>query len=104
MIRTGDLYDLALRTAEKYGLSDVFMGHPQPVPFVAHGIGLEMDEWPVIANGSETILEEGMVFAVEPKCVFPGEGVVGIENTFVVTDRGMERLNHFTDEITSILN
>jgi Xaa-Pro dipeptidase len=97
--RPGDLYALALDIAEKAGLSQGFMGYPAPVPFVGHGLGLELDEWPVIGKNSDHILKSGMVIALEPKFVFPGEGVVGVENTFVVTDAGMEKLNSFPDDI-----
>jgi Xaa-Pro dipeptidase len=78
------------------------MGHPQPVPFVGHGLGLELDEWPLIGKNSEHVLERDMIIALEPKCIFPGEGVVGVENTFVVTDHGMEKLNRFPDDVVII--
>ncbi|MCG6877686.1 MAG: M24 family metallopeptidase, partial [Deltaproteobacteria bacterium] len=94
-----DLYQAALDIVEKAGLSRGFMGMPQGVPFVGHGIGLELDEWPVIGKGAETILEKGMVIALEPKMVFPGEGVVGIENTVLVTEKGLEKINRFPDGI-----
>ncbi len=98
-VRAGDLYNLALKIAEKAGLEEGFMGYPEPVPFVAHGVGLEIDEWPVIGRNSDTMLEEGMVMALEPKFIFPGQGVVGIENTWVVTQQGMIKLNRFPDGI-----
>jgi len=98
-VRAKDLYEIALGIVEEAGLSSGFMGYPQPVAFVGHGTGLEMDEWPVIGRGADTILESGMVLSLEPKYVFPGEGVVGIENTFLVTEGGMEKLNAFPDEI-----
>ncbi len=98
---TGDLYELALSVARKAGLDATFMGFPDPVPFVGHGVGLELNEWPVIGRGLETVLEEGMALAIEPKVVFPGKGVVGIENTFVVRSGGMERLNRFPDDIVA---
>jgi Xaa-Pro dipeptidase len=98
-VKAGDLYNLALKIAEKAGLEEGFMGYPDPVPFVAHGVGLEIDEWPIIGRNSDTILEEGMVMALEPKFIFPGQGVVGIENTWVVTQRGMIKLNRFPDGI-----
>lgn len=97
-----ELYTLALDLVEQAGLSKCFMGHPQPVPFVGHGLGLELDEWPVIGRGSEHTLQRGMVIALEPKIIFPGEGVVGIENTFVVSGQGMEKLNGFPDEIVTV--
>ena len=95
----GDLYNLAQEIVERAGLGDGFMGYPDPVPFVGHGVGLELDEWPIIGRNSETILQEGMVIALEPKFIFPGEGVVGIENNLLVTGNGMKKLNRFPDEI-----
>jgi len=94
-----DLYGAALNIVEKAGLSEGFMGIPKGVPFVGHGIGLDLDEWPVIGKGSQTRLEEGMVIALEPKIVFPGKGVVGIENTVVITKKGLEKINRFPDAI-----
>jgi len=97
--RACDLYDLACGIVEKVGFLEGFMGYPDPVPFVGHGVGLELDELPVIGYKNDAILEQGMVVAIEPKYVLPGKGVVGIENTFVITSRGMKRLNFFPDSI-----
>lgn len=94
-----DLYSLALDMVEKAGLGDGFMGYPLPVPFVGHGVGLELDEWPIIGKGSRIILEPGMVIALEPKVVFPGNCAVGIENTFVVTESGMKKTNRYPDAV-----
>jgi Xaa-Pro dipeptidase len=87
---------------KKAGLSEGFMGYPQPVPFVGHGVGLELDEWPLIGRNSEHVLEKGMIIALEPKIIFPGEGVVGVENMFVVDDGGMEKLSQFQDDIVVV--
>jgi Xaa-Pro aminopeptidase len=66
-----------------------FMGFgDRKVKFLGHGIGLWIDETPVIAEGFDEPLEEGMVFAVEPKKGISDIGLVGIENTFVVTPQG----------------
>lgn len=68
-----------------------FMGFgKRRVKFLGHGIGLLIDELPVIAEKFTEPLEVGMVFAVEPKKGIPGIGMVGIENTFIVTPRGGE--------------
>jgi len=101
-VKASELYDLALAIVDEAGLTEGFMGYPHPVPFVAHGLGLELDEWPILGRNSDHILEAGMVVAMEPKVIFPGQGVVGIENTFVVTEQGMERLNRFPDDIVII--
>jgi Xaa-Pro aminopeptidase len=66
-----------------------FMGFgKRQVKFLGHGIGITIDELPVIAKGFDEPLEEGMVFALEPKKGIPGIGMVGIENTFVITANG----------------
>lgn len=99
----GDLYELAVSAANQFGIADRFMGYtPDQTKFVAHGVGLELDELPVLARGSKTKLKAGMVFALEPKIAFPGEGVVGIENTWVVTDSGAERLTPTEDRLVIV--
>jgi len=70
--------------------------------FIAHGIGLELNEFPFLAQGQSYPLEEGMTFAVEPKIVFPGEGSVGLENTVVVTQDGYEILTPLEQEIFQV--
>ena len=66
-----------------------FMGYGnRRVKFLGHGIGLQVDELPVLANGFDEPIQEGMAFAVEPKSGVEGVGMVGIENTFLVTPDG----------------
>ena len=60
------------------------MGHRQQAGFVGHGVGIEINEAPVIAPRSRDIIEEGNVIALEPKFVIPDTGAVGIENTYAV--------------------
>lgn len=60
--------------------------------FVGHGVGLELDEIPVLTRDAKVCLKPGMVLAVEPKFTFPGLGVVGVEDNFVVTESGCEQL------------
>ena len=88
-----DLWEHARAMAEQAGLGDRFMGPPgDQARFVGHGVGLELDELPVLAPGFKAPLQAGQTVAVEPKFVFPGVGAVGIENTFVVTVQGGEKL------------
>ena len=66
-----------------------FMGVPgRTVPFIGHGVGLYVDEMPVIARGFDVPLENGMTIAIEPKIGIDGIGMVGSENTYLVTDNG----------------
>ncbi len=71
------------------GFLENFMGFGKgAVKFIGHGIGLTIDEPPVIAHGFNEPVTEGMVFAVEPKKGIPGIGLVGTENTYIVTKQG----------------
>ncbi|WP_418679778.1 M24 family metallopeptidase [Alistipes ihumii] len=99
---TSELYAIAVHTAAEAGLSEYFMGHRQQAGFVGHGIGIEINEMPVLAPRSKEILAEGMVFALEPKFVIPGVGAVGIENSFAVTAGGLEKLTPMDEEIVPL--
>jgi Xaa-Pro dipeptidase len=95
-----ELFGLAERIAHEAGLSDHFMGHgPGRVRFLGHGVGLEIDELPILAPGFDEPLAEGNVVAIEPKFVFPGVGAVGVENTYAVTAGGWEAITTAAEEL-----
>jgi Xaa-Pro aminopeptidase len=98
-----DIFELAAQMAEDAGLGERFMGAPgEQARFVGHGVGLELDEMPVLAKGFNLPLQLNQTIAVEPKFVFPGSGVVGIENTFVVGQEGGIRLTCLGDELIKL--
>jgi Xaa-Pro aminopeptidase len=100
---TGELYEAVWRWAREAGWATWFMGCSDPrVTFVAHGIGVEVDEFPFIAQGQKLELQEGMVFAFEPKVIIPDEGIAGLENSYLVTSDGSESLNTATEELVII--
>ncbi|MBN2165399.1 MAG: aminopeptidase P family protein [Marinilabiliaceae bacterium] len=83
-----DIYEQIMAELDPDFLKN-FMGFGnQTVKFLGHGIGLTVDEMPVIAKGFNEPLQENMVFALEPKKGIPDFGTVGIENTFIVTSNG----------------
>ena len=95
-----ELFLKAAEMAEQAGLSQHFMGAPgENAKFVGHGVGLELDEYPVLAQGFKMALQAGQTIAIEPKFVFPGQGVIGIENTFAVGSGGGIKLTDMPDEI-----
>ncbi len=99
-IRSGELYEIALEKTNAFGFADHFMGvGSSRIQFVGHGVGLELDEFPFLAKNQNIILEKNMVIALEPKLIFPGKGVVGIENTHVVGDDGLNQLTRFEEDI-----
>lgn len=97
-----DLYQAAVDIADKAGFADRFMGIGQQAKFIGHGIGLEINEAPVIAPRIKQELEPGMVFALEPKIVIPQVGAVGIENSWVITNEGAEKLTICEEQIIEL--
>lgn len=100
-----DIWRDALRQVADSPFAEQFMGiGPDKVSFLGHGIGLHVAEQPVIAARFVQPLEENMVIALEPKISLPGVGMVGVENTFVVTPAGGVSLTGTTADILRIPN
>lgn len=95
------VYEECLALAIELGYADSFMGvKGSQVSFIGHGLGIEIDEYPFIARGFKDMnLEVGMAFAFEPKVVFPGEGAIGIENTFYLSLDGLKQLTRSNEEL-----
>lgn len=97
------LYEMCADMARERGLERYFMGHRQHAGFVGHGVGIEVNEWPVIAPRSRQILERNNTIALEPKFVIPEVGAVGIENTYVIEDAGARSLTNAPEEIAQLI-
>lgn len=97
------LYQAAVDMVESRGLQRWFMGHRQHAGFIGHGLGIEINELPVIAPRSRCILEENNTIALEPKFVIPHVGAVGIENTYRITPKGAVSLTNAPEEIIPLL-
>lgn len=96
---TRSLYRRVLKQVQKAGLQEHFMGFGEERSrFLGHGVGLELDEFPIITDALDFTLQEGMVLAVEPKFLFPGEGAVGIENTYYMGGTGLKRFTQTPDD------
>ena len=99
-ITAGELFLHAESLAESLGYAEYFLGPPgSKVSFIGHGIGMELIEQPVIARGRDEKLRPGMVFALEPKMVFPNEFSAGIESVFAVTETGARLISMVPAEI-----
>jgi Xaa-Pro aminopeptidase len=95
-----EIYSGILERVARTPYGSNFMGAGEnQVKFVAHGVGLELDELPVIAPKYDIPLEVDVVMAVEPKVFFPGIGGVGVENTYRITESGVERLTECPQEV-----
>jgi Xaa-Pro aminopeptidase len=97
-----ELFELSESEGARLGYGD-FLGGPvgSKCGFVGHGVGLELDEYPVLAPLDHEI-QEGMTIAVEPKIIYPGKGVLGVEDTFLTTSSGALRLTEMPLEIWEV--
>jgi Xaa-Pro aminopeptidase len=102
--KTGEeIYADALKELENYSWKDRFMGYEQKVKFLGHGIGTEVNQLPVIAEKQKIPLEKGMVIAVEPKIFIPGYGIIGIENSYVITGGSPVSITGDSDNIEDFI-
>ena len=94
-IRCADAYETALGFANELCLEPFFMRlgkNHKKVPFIGHGVGLELNEPPILGQNSDETIEEGMIFALEMEMTHgPGE-VVKLEDTLLMTSEGAELL------------
>ncbi len=102
-VASGDIYEHMAAMVKDKGYEDHFMGASERrIRFTGHGVGLELDEFPFLAKGQKLPFKKNMVIALEPKIIMPGKGVVGVENTHLVTDTGLETLTQFDDRICEV--
>jgi Xaa-Pro dipeptidase len=98
-----EIFMRAMDKVKSAKLEEYFMGYGDgKVSFIGHGLGLEINELPVITPRHDIVLKEGMVFAFEPKFIIPGEGAIGIEVDFVVRKNGLERVTDFPIDIVYV--
>jgi len=99
----GEVFSAAVNRAQKLGLASSFLGLPDlKSRFIGHGIGLELVEDPILARGRNTELAPGMVFAVEPKCIFKDRFAAGIESVIHITDQGPQFLSLTENRIFTV--
>jgi Xaa-Pro dipeptidase len=99
----GKIFHLLWDAVRARGLADFFMGlGSDRVSFLAHGVGLELDEFPLITARFPFPLEADMVLAFEPKLFLPEIGMIGQEDTGRITPEGVEWLTHSPRGITIV--
>ena len=95
-----EISDRVAAKVAKSPWADRFMGWGENrVAFLGHGVGLDLDELPILAPGFDAPLVPGNVLAIEPKVFLGALGAVGVENTYVVTETGCRDLTPGDEEI-----
>ena len=98
-----EIFSRSYGIVKKEGLEEYFLGHGDgKVSFIGHGLGLEINELPVITARHSRILKKGMVFAFEPKFILPPYGAIGIEVDFIVRENKFERVTRDSIDIVQI--
>jgi len=98
-----EIFSRAYGIAKKAGLEKYFLGYGDgKVAFIGHGLGLEINELPVLTARHSRILKEWMVFAFEPKFVLPPYGAIGIEVDFIVRENRIERVTKNSIDIVQL--
>ncbi len=103
-ITCDELTSFVMDIVSSHDLEHIFMGLPgKTAPYIGHGVGLELDELPILTKGVQDEISENVVFALEPKFFVPDYGIAGIENTYVMTKDGVLLLTKYPNDIQIIL-
>lgn len=103
-ISCSEMVRLAFSRAEDLGLGETFMRFHRGTKahFIGHGIGLEVNEAPLIARNSEIVLPPGAALALEMHVMEPEGITVKLEDTLYLTDEGLQLLTLSPRELTVV--
>lgn len=97
------VFDAAVARAGELGWGEYLQGYgEQQGAFVGHGLGLEVDERPLLGPRDETVIRENMTFTTEIFIVHPDFGEVKLEDTLLVTEGGTEFLTNLEREVKEL--
>ncbi len=92
-VPVAEVYRRGVEAANRTKFGEYFMGHEEKGKFVGHGLGLELDEPPIIGPGDPTVIAENMTLAVEINTIIPDFGAIKVEDSLIVTSDGVELLS-----------
>jgi Xaa-Pro aminopeptidase len=90
-----DVYEMTFSIAREIGVAPYYLrlgGNPEPLSFVGHGVGLEVNELPLLSKGNPDIIQAGMVLTLEIEMWKSETEVVKLEDTIAVHPEGAELL------------
>jgi Xaa-Pro aminopeptidase len=104
-VPAADVYEAALRVAHDLGVAEWFQGYAaHHGPHIGHGIGLELDEPPVLGPGGVHRAARGHGPRNRAKLVVPQVGAVNLEDDVVVTQQGCDLLGTVAREVFLVDN
>jgi Xaa-Pro aminopeptidase len=101
-VPVAEVYQVGIEAAARTKYGDYFMGHEEKGRFVGHGLGLELDEPPILGPGDPTIISENMTLAIEINTVIPDFGTIKVEDSLIVTAEGIEALSEIPRRIYEV--
>jgi Xaa-Pro aminopeptidase len=94
-VTCNDVYEMTFSIAREIGVTPYFLrlgGNPDPLSFVGHGVGLEVNEMPLLSRGNPDVIRAGTVVTLEIEMWKSEKEVVKVEDTIAVHPDGAELL------------
>lgn len=101
-VPVAEIYRKGVEAAERTRYGKYFMGYGEKGLFVGHGLGLELDEPPIIGPTDPTVLQENMTLAVEINTIIPGFGAIKLEDSFIVEKNGPHLLSEIEHRLFEV--
>lgn len=93
-VKANDVFEAMYKVVREAGYKELDMG--------GHGIGLDSHEPPSIDAWNEQIMKEGMTLSIEPWSINKHGGIFGIQDTFVVTEKGCVKIDGLDRNIIQV--
>ncbi|MDD5475215.1 MAG: Xaa-Pro peptidase family protein [Syntrophales bacterium] len=94
-VTCNDVYEMTFSVAREIGMEPFYLrlgGNPEPLFFVGHGVGLEVNELPLLSKGNNDVIRAGTVVTLEMEMWKSEKEVVKVEDTIAIHGGGAELL------------
>lgn len=103
-LRCSEIYHMATKKAEQLKVADAFLnfGNRGRGRMIGHGIGLELNEPPILAGYDHSEISDGLVIALDMHMMDPDAGVVKLEDMVLITQQGNEILTRTPRDLLEV--
>jgi len=93
-MKCSEIYQMAMKKSEELKVQDIFLsfGRGKMSRMIGHGVGLELNEPPILAEYDHSEVSDGFVLALDMHMMDDNVGVVKLEDMILITDNGNEVL------------